>query len=73
MLDENSVLVDIFGPLCEIQAEKLTLKITKFLGGKSVNELIVSNFEFSNPVPAESIQYIGSNSDRLPYYVIAIL
>ena len=31
MLDENSVLVDIFGPLCEIQAER-ALKNYKISG-----------------------------------------
>ena len=36
MLDESLVIGDIFGPLCDVETEKLALIITKFLGGKSV-------------------------------------
>lgn len=63
MLDENSVLDDIFRPLREIQAEKLALKITKFLGGKSVNELIVCKiWSFQTRFP----QKVFNTSAQIP-------
>lgn len=49
MLDENLAIGDVFGPLGDIQAEKLALKNCKICGWQEgYNELILclKHFEF---------------------------
>jgi len=62
MLGENLAIGDVFGPLDDIQAEKLALKNCKICGWQEgYNELILclKHFEFLNPRRTKSIQYIG--------------
>ena len=69
MLDESLVIGDIFGPLCDVETEKLALIITKILGGKSVKFWVIKLASRRT----YSIHRAQIPNDRWPYNVFSIV